>query len=106
MASASLPSLPMTEHPEPVVAGQAGRPDASEDGDSLLLDRIDALRVLRAETREERDALLEQLAGRGRAEQSIVDELAKVRPLWRPDRFEESHRLKLKPAITIILVIY
>jgi hypothetical protein len=58
----------------------------------LLLDRIDALRVLRAETPEERGALLEKLAGSGKAEQDIVRELSKRNPLWRPDRFEEAHR--------------
>jgi hypothetical protein len=64
--------------------------------DDLLLDRIDALRVLRAHTEAEKGALLEKIAGRGKAEQDIVDELSKVRPLWRPDRFEEAHRLAMR----------
>ncbi len=64
--------------------------------DDLLLDRIDALRVLRAPTKEAKGELLEQIAGRGAAEQEIVDELSKVRPLWRPDRFEEAHRLAMR----------
>jgi hypothetical protein len=64
--------------------------------DDLLLDRIDALRVLRADTPEEKGAILEQIAGRGKPEQDIVKELAKVRSLWRPDRFEEAHRMAMR----------
>lgn len=69
--------------------------DDGFDG-SLILDRLDALRVLRADTPEEKGALLEQLAGTGQAERDIVDELSKVRPLWRPDRFEEAHRMAMR----------
>ena len=64
--------------------------------DDLLLDRIDALRVLRADSAEEKGALLEKIAGTGKAEQDIVKELSKVRPLWRPDRFQEAHRLAMR----------
>lgn len=64
--------------------------------DDLLLDRIDALRVLRADSPEQKGAILEQIAGRGRPEQDIVKELSKVRPLWRPDRFEEAHRMAMR----------
>lgn len=79
-------------------------PDARENPDvretrgidDLLLDRIDALRVLRAPTPEAKGALLEQLGGPGQAEQDIVSELSKVRPLWRPDRFEEAHRMAMR----------
>jgi hypothetical protein len=62
----------------------------------LVLDRIDSLRVLRADTQSEKDQLLEQIAGRGKPEQDIVRELAAVRPLWRPDRFEEAHRWAMR----------
>ena len=64
--------------------------------DDLLLDRIDALRVLRADSPEQKGAILEQIAGRGKPEQDIVKELAKIRPLWRPDRFEEAHRMAMR----------
>ncbi len=66
------------------------------DDDDLLLDRIDALRVLRADTPEARGELLEQLAGPGKAEQDIISELSKVRPLWKPTRFEEAHRMAMR----------
>jgi hypothetical protein len=64
----------------------------TEDSDDLLVDRIDALRVLRADTPEEKSQILESIAGPGKAEQDIVRELSKLKPLWRPDRFEEAHR--------------
>ncbi|CAB4363807.1 MAG: hypothetical protein F2681_16650 [Actinobacteria bacterium] len=63
--------------------------------DDLVLDRIDALKVLRAGTKEQKSAVLEQIAGRGKPEQDIVSELSKLKPLWRPDRFEEAHRMAM-----------
>jgi hypothetical protein len=66
------------------------------DRDEFLLDRIDALRVVRADTPEDRSRLLEEIAGHGKPEQDIVRELSKVRPLWRPDRFEEAHRMVMR----------
>lgn len=70
----------------------------SEPGivDELILDRIDALRVLRASTPEDKDALLEAIAGSGQAERDIVTQLSKIRPLWRPDRFEEAHHMAMR----------
>jgi hypothetical protein len=67
-----------------------------DDGDSFLLERIDALQVLRADTPEEKGLLLEQLAGRGKVEQDIVSELSKVKPLWRPAAFEGSHQMMMR----------
>jgi len=74
----------------------AGDHDGEHRLDDLLLDRIDALRVLRADSPEQKGAILEQIAGRGKPEQDIVRELAKGRPLWRPDRFAEAHRLAMR----------
>ena len=72
-------------------------PQDREGGlDDLILDRIDAWRILRAVTPEEKGALLEKIAGRGQPEQDILRELSKVRPLWRPDRFEEAHHLAMR----------
>jgi hypothetical protein len=64
--------------------------------DELVLDRIDALQVLRARTPEEKGRILEEIGGRGKAEQDIVNEISKPKPLWRPDRFEEAHRLAMR----------
>jgi len=64
--------------------------------DDLLLDRLDSLQVLRAKTPEEKGRLLEEIGGPGKAEQDIVDEMSKMRPLWRPDRFEEAHRVAMR----------
>jgi hypothetical protein len=64
--------------------------------DEDLLDRIDALRVLRADSPEEKGRLLEELGGSGKVEQDIVSELSKVRPLWRPDQFDAAHRMAMR----------
>jgi hypothetical protein len=61
-----------------------------------LLDGIDALQVLKADTPEEKSRLLEQIAGTGKVEQDIVSELSKVRPLWKPEVFDEAHRLAMR----------
>ncbi len=66
-------------------------PHAGPD-EPQLLDRIDALRVLRADSAEEKGRLLEEIGGPGRVEQDIVDQLAKIKPLWELDRFPEAHR--------------
>ena len=51
---------------------------------------------MRAVTPEEKGALLEKIAGRGQPEQDIVNQLSKIKPLWRPDRFEEAHRMAMR----------
>ena len=58
----------------------------------LLLDKLDSLRVLRADTDEEKDALLFQIGGRGVVEREMVAQMSAVRPLQYPQRFEEAHR--------------
>jgi hypothetical protein len=80
----------VTDSPSPHPAA------VGDQEEELLLDRIDALRVLRADTVEEKGQLLEEIGGSGKPEQDIVSELSKVRPLWRPDRFEEAHRLAMR----------
>jgi hypothetical protein len=57
-----------------------------------LLDRLDALRVLRGEDEAEKGALLEEVAELGAPEHDIVQELLGVKPLAQPERFEEAHR--------------
>ena len=67
----------------------------------LLLDQIDSLRVLRADTDEEKGALLEQIGGKGVVEQEMVTQMAAIRPLQHPDRFEEAHRMVMR-AIEVL----
>ena len=87
-------SAPIHPADEPTHGGVEGT--YTKIVDELILDRIDALRVLRADSQEEKGALLEKIAGRGKPEQDILSELSKVRPLWRPDRFEEAHRMAMR----------
>jgi hypothetical protein len=70
-------------------------PHAGRD-EPELLDRIDALRVLRADSPEEKGRLLEEIGGPGKVEQDIVDQLAKVKPLWQPAQFPEAHRIAMR----------
>ena len=67
-----------------------------ENATELLVDKIDALKVLRASTNEERDQLLVQLGGRGKPEQDTIAQLSEVRPLQHPERFEEAHRMVVR----------
>lgn len=62
----------------------------------LLLDHLDALKVLRASTDEEKDRLLTQIGGPGQVEQEMVTELSAVRPLHHPHRFDEAHRMVVR----------
>lgn len=62
----------------------------------LLLDQLDALRVLRAQSDVEKGFLLEQIGGKGEVEQDIVRQMSAVKPLRHPDRFEEAHRMMMR----------
>ena len=70
-------------------------PHAGEDNPELL-DRIDALRVLRASSTEEKGRLLEEIGGPGKVEQEIVSQLSKVKPMWQPELFPEAHRMVMR----------
>lgn len=70
-------------------------PHAGTD-EPALLDRIDALRVLRADSAEEKGRLLEEIGGSGQVEQDIVDQLSKIKPLWQPVDFPEAHRMAMR----------
>jgi hypothetical protein len=71
--------------------------DAHDDSKpELLLDKLDSLRVLRADTDEEKDALLFQIGGRGLVEREMVTQMSAVRPLQHPQRFEEAHRMMVR----------
>ena len=59
----------------------------------LLLDKIDAIRILRADTDEERDKLLLEIGGSGKVEQEMVAQLSSNITLRHPQRFEEAHCL-------------
>lgn len=85
-------------HHSPTVSPAGHAAPGREDNliEELILDRIDALQVLRADTPEQKGAILERIAGTGKAEQTIVRELAAIKPLWRPDRFEEAHHMAMR----------
>ena len=75
-------------------------PEEQHDDGSLLLDelseRLTTLRVLREDDPEARGRMLEEIGVRGKAEEDIVSQMADRKPLWRPDRFEEAHRMAMR----------
>jgi hypothetical protein len=75
-------------------------PPAGPEEGGLILDelseRLTTLAVLREDDPEARGLLLEEIGVRGKAEEDIVGQLSAHRPLWRPDRFEEAHRLAMR----------
>lgn len=79
--------------PSPRGKSAAGGSDSGGLVPDLILDQFEAVRVLAADTPAERSALLEKVAGKGRVEQEMVEELSHHRVLVRPDRFEEAHGL-------------
>lgn len=83
--------MTVTEIPPPGTS-----PDSTSLVPDLLLDQLDALKVLRASSDEEKDRLLVQIGGSGHVEQEMVAELSAVRPLRFPDRFEEAHRMVVR----------
>src|SRR5262245_10504160 len=81
-------------------AGAEPSSASRHDDDSLILDelseRLATLRILREDDPDARGRLLEEIGVRGRAEEDIVSQMADRKPLWRPDRFEEAHRLAMR----------
>jgi hypothetical protein len=66
----------------------------------LLLDelsqRLDTVKLLRADDDAHADAILEQFGAKGRVESEMLDQLASREPLAHPDRFEEAHRTTMR----------
>jgi hypothetical protein len=69
-----------------------------EDDDPLndLTERLDAFNALRKNDEAAADELFDQIAGHGQVERDIVSQMAVRRPLRRPDRFDEAHRLTMR----------
>jgi len=71
-----------------------------EKTERLLLDelseRLDTVKLLRADDDAHADAILEQFGARGKVESEMLDQLATRAPLRHPDRFEEAHRTAVR----------
>lgn len=75
------------------VAHVESAPDERDGPAELLLDRIDSLRIVLADSEAERDALLLEVAGAGKVEREMAGQMATAEVLAHPGRFEEAHRL-------------
>jgi hypothetical protein len=61
-----------------------------------LTDRLDTLKLLRADDEQRADAILEQFGAKGQVESDMLDQLSLRAPLHYPDRFEEAHRTTMR----------
>jgi hypothetical protein len=84
--------------PTETSAGEGGGQIAKTE--RLLLDelseRLDTLKLLRAEDDQHADTILEQFGAKGKVESDMLDQLAVRAPLRYPDRFEEAHRTAVR----------
>lgn len=61
-----------------------------------LGDRLEAFKRLRKSDEAAADAILDEFGASGKAEEEIVSELSKRKPLALPGRFEEAHQLAMR----------
>jgi hypothetical protein len=95
VAEPSEPSAAVQYDRPPVVDPNFAPQPGSEALDDLS-EKLAAFNALRKSDEAAADQILDGLGGTGPAEQEIVRQLALPRPLFRPDRFEQAHRLTMK----------
>ena len=61
-----------------------------------LADRLETLQLVRADTEQRADAILEQFGARGKVESEMLDQMGMRAPLAHPERFEEAHRAVMR----------
>jgi hypothetical protein len=61
-----------------------------------LSDRLETLKLIRADDEQRADVILEQFGAKGKVESEMLDQLAVQAPLQYPDRFEEAHRTVMR----------
>jgi hypothetical protein len=61
-----------------------------------LSDRLETLKLIRADDEQRADVILEQFGAKGKVESEMLDQLAVRAPLQYPDRFEEAHRTVMR----------
>lgn len=78
--------------------GRASRKESPED--NLIIDeiteRLDSLRLLRANDPEAANTILESFGTQGIVEGDIVQQLSTLNPIAHPTRFEEAHRRAMR----------
>ncbi len=88
------------DHPADHPNNDAGDHPELARTERLLLDeltqRLDAVKLLRADDDQHADAILEQFGAKGKVESDMLDQLAVQAPLAHPDRFEEAHRTAMR----------
>jgi hypothetical protein len=80
-------------------AGPAGPGEVTKTEHLLLdelSDRLDTLKLFRADDEQHANAILEQFGAKGKVESEMLDQLSVRAPLRYPDRFEEAHRTAMR----------
>ena len=71
--------------------------EASElDALDQFSEKLNAFRAFRSSDTEAADKLFESLGGRGKVEQEMLLQLGAWLPLYKPDRFEQSHQVVMR----------
>lgn len=81
---------------DPSVVDENLLPDKGSEALDELSEKLAAFNALRKSDTAAADVILDQLGGTGKVEQEIIQQLAAPKPLFRPDRFEQAHRLTMK----------
>jgi hypothetical protein len=95
VAETTEPSEVLEPDAPPVVDPNLAPTPGSELLDDLS-ETLAAFNALRKSDEAAADRILDGLGGSGPVEQEMVRQLALPRPLFRPDRFEQAHRLTMK----------
>lgn len=89
----------MTSQSTPDKLELAHSPDAVEDK-NLIVDefseRLAAFKQLSKDDVDGASQILDRLGAKGKVEADIIKEMAAIRPLWLPGRFEEAHRIAMR----------
>ena len=83
------------------IDGAADAPPATEGASELdaldeFSEKLDAFKAFSSNDRDAADKLFESLGGRGKVEQEMLLQLGAWLPLYKPDRFEQSHGVVMR----------
>jgi hypothetical protein len=77
-------------------AGADGDEASELDALDQFSEKLNAFKAFRSSDTEAADKLFESLGGRGKVEQEMLLQLGAWLPLYKPDRFEQSHQVVMR----------
>jgi hypothetical protein len=78
---------------QPVADGEGG---SELDALDQFSEKLNAFKAFRSSDSDAADKLFESLGGRGKVEQEMLLQLGAWLPLYKPDRFEQSHQVVMR----------